>query len=108
VRALQYLERDGGEKRGDSLALNLGTGHGYSVFEVIRAAESATGQPVRRKIGLRRLGDPPTLVADPAKARRVLGWTAKRNLADIISSAWTWMQKNSSRSERGPMPSAQV
>ncbi len=95
VRALQYLEKKGDEKSGDSLAINLGTGRGHSVLEVIRAAESATGRPVRRTIGLRRPGDPPILVADPAKAQSVLGWTAKRNLTDIVSSAWIWMQKNS-------------
>ena len=89
VRALQYLE-----KGGDSLAINLGTGRGHSVLEVIQAAEKATGRPVRRTIGPRRPGDPPVLVADPAKAQKVLGWTAKRNLADIVSSAWAWMQKN--------------
>jgi len=88
VRALQYLE-----KGGDSLAINLGTGRGYSILEVIRAAERTTGFPVRRKIGPRRPGDPPVLVADPAQAQRVLGWTAKRNFDDIVSSAWTWMQK---------------
>ena len=93
VRALQYLE-----KGGDSLAINLGTGRGHSVLEVIQAVESTTGRPVRRKIGSRRPGDPPVLVADPAKAQRVLGWTAKRNLGDIVSSAWTWMQKDSSGS----------
>jgi UDP-glucose-4-epimerase GalE len=95
VRALQYLERGGAEKQGDSLAINLGTGRGHSVLEVMQAAENATGRPVRRKMGPRRPGDPPTLVADPAKAQRVLGWTAKRNFADIVSSAWTWMQKTS-------------
>jgi UDP-glucose 4-epimerase len=47
-------------------------------------------------MGPRRPGDPPVLVADPSKAQRVLGWTAKRNLADIVLSAWTWMQKTSS------------
>jgi UDP-arabinose 4-epimerase len=93
VRALQHLENGG-----DSLATNLGTGRGRSVLEVVQAAENATGQPVRRKIGPRRPGDPPVLVADPAKAQSVLGWTAKRNLADIVSSAWTWMQKDSSSS----------
>jgi UDP-glucose-4-epimerase GalE len=100
VRALQHLERAGNaknaaEKEDDALAVNLGTGCGYSVLEVIRAAENATGRTVRRKIVPRRPGDPPILVADPAKAQRVLGWTAQRNLADIVSSAWMWMQKNS-------------
>jgi UDP-glucose-4-epimerase GalE len=89
VRALQYLEQGG-----DSVALNLGTGRGHSVLEVIHAAEKATGQPVRRKIGPRRPGDPPSLVADASKAQQVLGWTAKRDLGDIVNSAWKWMQAN--------------
>jgi UDP-glucose-4-epimerase GalE len=98
VRALQYLEKNGSEESDDSLAVNLGTGRGYSVLEVIQAAERATGRPVRRSIGPRRPGDPPALVADPAMAQSVLGWTAKRTLVDTVSSAWTWMQKNSIRS----------
>ncbi|MGA7560608.1 MAG: UDP-glucose 4-epimerase GalE [Terriglobales bacterium] len=92
VRALQYLE--GG---GDSLAVNLGTGRGQSVLEVIQAAESVTGRAVRRKVGPRRPGDPPILVADPAKAQKVLGWTARRSFADIVSTAWGWMQKTKQR-----------
>ncbi len=94
VRALQYLERGGDDKVGESLAINLGTGRGHSVLEIVQAAENATGQPVRRKMKPRRLGDPPVLVADPARARSVLGWTAKRNLTGIVSSAWMWMQNS--------------
>jgi len=93
VQALQYLEKNG-EGESDSLSVNLGTGQGHSVLEVIEAVETSTGHPVRRTIGPRRPGDPPILVADPAKAQAVLGWTAKRNLADIVSSAWRWMQNN--------------
>jgi UDP-arabinose 4-epimerase len=98
VRALQYLEgnvnkKDAAEK-GANLALNLGTGRGHSVLEVIQAVEKATGRPVRYKIGPRRPGDPPALIADPSKAQSLLEWTAKRNLDDIVSSAWTWMQSN--------------
>jgi UDP-glucose-4-epimerase GalE len=89
VRALEYLEAGG-----DSLAVNLGTGRGHSVLEVVQAVENATGRPVRRKVGLRRPGDPPVLVADPAKAQRVLGWTAKRSFADIVSTAWAWDAKD--------------
>jgi UDP-glucose-4-epimerase GalE len=97
VRALQHLETVGKEKQrqGESLALNLGTGHGHSVLEVMQAAEKVTGRPVRKRMGPRRAGDPPALVADPTKAQRVLGWTAKHNLADIVSSAWAWMQNSS-------------
>ena len=100
VRALQHLEREDDEKDGESLAINLGTGRGHSVLEVIRAAENATGHSVRRKIGPRRPGDPPVLVADPAKAQRLLGWTAQRNLDNIVLSAWAWMRKTSSEHSR--------
>jgi UDP-glucose-4-epimerase GalE len=95
VKALQHLEKLSEEKRGESLALNLGTGRGHSVLEVMQAAERATGRPVRRLMGPRRAGDPPALVADPTKARDLLGWTAKRSLEDIVSSAWNWMQSQS-------------
>ncbi len=95
VRALQHLEQGG-----ESVGLNLGTGKGNSVLEVIHAAEAATGQPVRRKIGPRRLGDPPVLVADASKANQVLGWTAQRNLTDIVNSAWNFMRKNSHQKQR--------
>jgi UDP-glucose-4-epimerase GalE len=87
VQALQHLE-----KGGESVALNLGSGSGNSVLEVIQAAEQVTGRPVRRKLGPRRAGDPPVLVADPALAQRVLGWKATRALPEIVSSAWKWMQ----------------
>jgi UDP-glucose-4-epimerase GalE len=89
VRALQHLEQGG-----ESLAVNLGTGKGNSVLEVIHAAEAATGHPVRRTIGPRRPGDPPALIADPSKAQQVLGWTAQRDLTDIVNSAWNFMRKN--------------
>ncbi|MFZ1133092.1 MAG: UDP-glucose 4-epimerase GalE [Terriglobales bacterium] len=92
VRALQYLETGG-----ESMALNLGTGHGHSVLEVVRAAESANGGVVRRRMGPRRPGDPPVLVANPSHARSVLGWTAKRDLPEVMSSAWNWMRKTSRR-----------
>ncbi|MFZ0564295.1 MAG: UDP-glucose 4-epimerase GalE [Terriglobales bacterium] len=96
LRALQYLE-SAAENAADSLALNLGSGRGHSVLEIIEAAETAAGRPIRRSMQPRRAGDPPVLIADPAKAQRVLGWTAKRNLDDIISSAWAWMQRSSRR-----------
>ena len=90
VRALQYLENGG-----ESLAANLGTGQGHSVLEVIKTAETVTGRQVRWTQTSRRPGDPPALVADPSFAQTVLQWSAKRDLADMISSAWQWMQRGS-------------
>ncbi len=92
VKALQHLE-----KGGDSIALNLGTGKGNSVLEVIHAAEAATGRPVRRTMGPRRAGDPPVLVADPSLAQQILDWKATRALPEIVAGAWKWMQKARSR-----------
>jgi UDP-glucose-4-epimerase GalE len=88
VRALQHLEQGG-----DSVALNLGTGRGHSVLEVVHAAEAAVGRPVRRVVGPRRAGDPPALVADASNAETALGWKARYNLAEIVRTAWVWMQK---------------
>jgi len=93
VRALQYLEQGN-----DTIALNLGTGQGNSVLEVIRAAEKAVGKPVRYQIGPRRAGDPPVLVADASKAQQVLGWTAQRDLNDIVGSAWNFMRASRKQS----------
>lgn len=90
VRALQYLENGG-----ESLTANLGTGKGHSVREVIEAVETVTGRHVRRTLASRRPGDPPALVADPSHAQAVLRWRAKRDLTDMLSSAWKWMQRDS-------------
>jgi UDP-glucose-4-epimerase GalE len=93
VKALQYLEKCD-EQSGHSQAINLGTGVGSSVLDVIHAVEATTGRPVRQKTGPRRAGDPPILVADPTKAQKVLEWTARRDLSDMVRSAHTWMGKN--------------
>ena len=84
--ALQHL---GSGK--DSIALNLGTGKGYSVKEVLKKVEEATGRPVPARVVARRPGDPPSLVADPGRAEKVLQWKAKRSLDDIVRTAWNWM-----------------
>ncbi len=88
VLALQHLE-----KNAESLSLNLGTGRGYSVLEVIQAAESVVGHPVRRQIAPRRAGDPPALVANASRAEKTLGWKARYGLTGIVSTAWNWMRK---------------
>jgi UDP-arabinose 4-epimerase len=89
VKALQHLL--GG---GASLVLNLGTGRGNSVRDVIDAVERVTGRAVPRHETDRRAGDPPILVADPAAARSALGWAAVHSDLDaVVGSAWRWMQR---------------
>jgi UDP-arabinose 4-epimerase len=76
---------------GLSLTLNLGTGVGHTVREVIAAAERITGHRIPRREGPRRPGDPPVLVADASRAREVLGWTpGLSDLDTIIKTAWAW------------------
>ncbi|HEX8815427.1 MAG TPA: UDP-glucose 4-epimerase GalE [Terriglobales bacterium] len=75
-----------------SFTVNLGTGQGSSVKEVIHTVEEVTGKKVPTKIVPRRAGDPPALVADPTAAQKLLGWKTKRSLRDSVSTAWKWMQ----------------
>jgi UDP-glucose 4-epimerase len=77
----------------ESFAVNLGTGQGCSVLEIVRSAEQITGKPVRRVMGPRRPGDPPSLVADPTRAQQLLQWKAKYSLHDIVATAWKWAQR---------------
>jgi UDP-glucose-4-epimerase GalE len=78
-------------ERGVEGAFNLGNGAGFSVREVVRAAEEVTKRPIATRVGPRRPGDPPALVASSAKARAMLGWKPTRgDLRDIIASAWAW------------------
>jgi UDP-glucose-4-epimerase GalE len=77
----------------DSIALNLGTGCGYSVKEVLKKVEEVTGHPVPLRLAARRPGDPPSLVADPSRAESLLQWKATRSLDDILRSAWKWMKR---------------
>ena len=77
----------------DSMVLNLGTGRGYSVKEVVATVEHVTGHKVATQITPRRPGDPPELVADPSLAEKVLQWKARRSLEEIISTAWAWAKK---------------
>ena len=91
--ALQYL-RDGG----DSVTLNCGYGHGYSVREVLTAVEAASGAQLRIVEGARRAGDPPELVAVSDRIRAVLGWTPKfDNLDNIVGTSLAWERKLAAR-----------
>ncbi len=85
VRALRFLESGAA-----STALNLGTGRGYSVREVIAAVERATGRTVSVIEAGRRAGDPPRLVAAADRANAELKWQTWRSLDNIVQSAWLW------------------
>jgi UDP-glucose 4-epimerase len=84
VLGLDYISK------GESGAMNLGTGKGFSVHEVVATVEKVTGHKVPTHIGARRAGDPAELVADPSRAEKLLKWKAKRSLDEIIASAWKW------------------
>ena len=89
IRALDHLR--GGSA---SDALNLGTGRGHSVLEVIETARRVTGLPIRTRIEGPRPGDPARLVADPYRAKALLGWQpAMSDLNSILQSAWAWKKK---------------
>ena len=86
ILAMDYLRSDG-----SSDYLNLGTGHGYSVREVIETAQEVTGCKIPFTVAPRRAGDPSRLVADAAKAGSVLGWKPEHeSLASIIRTDWKW------------------
>jgi UDP-glucose-4-epimerase GalE len=86
VLGMEYLEN------GRSAKLNLGTGRGYSVREVISTIERISGRKVPTQMAPRRPGDPAELVADPSQAEKVLSWKAKYSLDQIVSTAWSWAQ----------------
>ena len=89
LAALGSLERDGG-----LLTVNLGTGRGYSVLEMVAAFELASGRPVPYRIAPRRAGDIAVCYADPALAQQMLGWHAEKDLATMCADAWRWQQHN--------------
>jgi UDP-glucose-4-epimerase GalE len=85
------LERLAAGPDGAELKLNLGTGRGASVKQVIDECRAVTGRPIKVRDAPRREGDPPELVADASAARRVLGWQARHAaIRDVIESAWAW------------------
>jgi len=85
VKALDHLAAGGA-----TAAVNVGTGVGSSVFDVIRATEAAAGRAVPHDVVARRAGDPVSTFADPTQARELLGWTAERGLDEIVRSAYAW------------------
>ncbi len=82
---------------GESNFLNLGTGRGHTVKEVVTTIERVVGRELNKRIVGRRPGDPPILLADPSRAEKVLGWKAKRSLEQMVTSAWKFHQLHSQR-----------
>ena len=87
--AIQYAEQHTGCE-----IFNLGTGRGVSVLEMVHTFSEVNHVPVPYVIGPRRAGDLATVYADPAKAKQILGWEAKKSLADMCRDSWNWQSKN--------------
>mgnify|MGYP005757515219 CR=1 FL=1 len=90
VKALEKLEK---EQKG-LFIYNLGTGKGYSVLDMVKAFETATGKKVPYKIAPRREGDIATCYADPKKAKEELGWSAEKTLEDMCKDSWNYIITN--------------
>lgn len=89
VKALQHVQREAG-----LLSLNLGNGRGYSVLEVVRAFEHASGHKIAYRYAPRRAGDLASYYADASRANEVLDWRAHRGLAEMCMDAWRWQSQN--------------
>ena len=87
--ALDYLVR-----ADRSLTVNLGTGRGVSVLELLRGFEKASGRPIPYQIVARRPGDVAEVYADPALARELLGWEASLDVEAMCRDAWRWQSMN--------------
>jgi len=97
LKALEFLMR--GER---SAAYNLGNGLGFSVRQIIDAAERVTGRPIAVEMGPRRAGDPAVLVADSKRAIAELGWRPKyRELETILRHAWAWERRRARDDKQG-------
>lgn len=92
VAALSYLLR--ADTTDQVTAVNLGTGQGYSVLDMVRAFEAASGRPIPYQLAPRRAGDVASVYADPALARQLLGWQAQRDLQAMCQDAWRWQSNN--------------
>jgi len=91
VAALEYAIRTPGCE-----SINLGTGAGTSVLELVSAFEQATGRAIPLEIVPRRAGDVPELFADPSRAHKHLGWRATRTIAEMCADTWRWQEANPS------------
>lgn len=91
LNAIDYLVKKG---LGKVVTVNLGTGKGYSVLDMVKAMGKACGHEIKYKIGERRPGDIATCYADPTFAKQELGWEAKLGLEEMCRDLWTWQSKN--------------
>ncbi|MDO8251644.1 MAG: UDP-glucose 4-epimerase GalE [Rhodoferax sp.] len=91
IKALERLQN-----QSECLTVNLGTGVGYSVLDMVRAFEKASGKPVPYQVAPRRAGDIASCYADPAQALTLLGWRAERGLEAMCTDAWRWQSGNPS------------
>ena len=89
LKALEAIK----ERRGRDY-FNIGTGNGYSVLDVVRAYEKASGVKIEYKISPRRAGDIATLCADPSKAKEILGWSAEFGIEEMCADSHHWQSKN--------------
>ena len=89
VEALEYLQKTKG-----LLIANIGTGKGYSVLEMVKAFEKASGKKVPYKIAQRRAGDVAKCYADPSFAKKSLNWEAKKSIFDMCKDSWNWQNNN--------------
>ncbi|MEG1847153.1 MAG: UDP-glucose 4-epimerase GalE [Lachnospiraceae bacterium] len=89
VKALEKIKQKAG-----LCIYNLGTGHGYSVLDIVKNFEEASGIQIAYEIKPRRAGDIATCYADPAKAKAELGWTAERGIKEMCEDAWRWQSSN--------------
>ncbi|MDC7706296.1 UDP-glucose 4-epimerase GalE [Vogesella indigofera] len=89
LKALQALQTQGG-----LITINLGTGQGYSVLDMIKAFEAASGKSVPHEVAARRPGDIAACWANPTSAYDILGWRAQRGLQEICEDAWRWQNLN--------------
>jgi UDP-glucose 4-epimerase len=91
LKALQMLLHG---RAGQCTPINLGTGVGYSVLDMVRAFEAASGKPVPYQLMPRRPGDTAACYADPTRAQTLLGWQATRPLPTMCADAWRWQSRN--------------
>ena len=91
---LRALEMLGASNAGQCAAINLGTGVGYSVLDMVKAFEVASGKPIPYRVQPRRPGDIAACYAEPTLAKELLGWQATRDLQTMCSDAWRWQSTN--------------